>query len=50
MAELELAEGLLQAALDSSGSSGLLTLLGSDPSNWCLLRARCSGIVGKRQG
>lgn len=35
MAELDLLEGLLQADLDKSWSSWLLTLLSSDPRNCC---------------
>lgn len=35
MAELELVEGLLQAALEKSWSSWLLALLSSDPRNCC---------------
>lgn len=35
MAELELVEGLLQADLEKSWSSWLLTLLSSDPRNCC---------------
>lgn len=35
MTELELVEGLLQADLDKSWSSQLLTLLSSDPRNCC---------------
>lgn len=35
MAELDLVEGLLQADLDKSWSSWLLTLLSCDPRNCC---------------